>query len=87
MVDLSAKGFRSSEPGGIDREMSALLKGVLDLARADGLRLTHVARELGLPLSDIEQALAGLAVIPLSGGGADLTFGYPQVPDLRVVEN
>ncbi|WP_198663689.1 helix-turn-helix domain-containing protein [Jiangella endophytica] len=71
MVDLSSRGFRSSEPGGIDREMSTLLQRVLALAREDGWRLRRLASELRVPLQDLEGVLAGLAVIPVDGSGED----------------
>ncbi|UWZ35748.1 XRE family transcriptional regulator [Dactylosporangium roseum] len=62
MIELSGKGFRSSEPDGQAHEQSALLRQVLGLAREDGWRVDRISKELGIPRSDLSEALIGLTV-------------------------
>lgn len=85
MVDLSAKGYRSSEPDGIKMETSALLQGIINLARSDGMTLRRLSFELSLPLSNLEEAISGLAMIPLSGGADDSPGTSETGRRLRVV--
>jgi Zn-dependent peptidase ImmA (M78 family)/transcriptional regulator with XRE-family HTH domain len=65
MIDLSERGFRTSEPDGIDRERSSLLRQVMTLSREDGWSLDRISRELGVPRSDLSSALMGLTVTPV----------------------
>jgi Zn-dependent peptidase ImmA (M78 family) len=70
MIDLSKRGFRTSEPDGIQREQSTLLRQVLALAREDGWGNERIAKELGIPKRDLADALLGLTVIPVDGSFA-----------------
>jgi Zn-dependent peptidase ImmA (M78 family) len=65
MVDLSKRGFRRDEPDGGTKEQSTVLRQVLTLAREDGWNLHRISAQLGIPVSDLSEALIGLAVIPL----------------------
>ena len=65
MIELSSSGYRRGEPDGMHREQSRLLAGVLSRARDSGMRLPDIARASGVPQSAIEQALMGLAFVPL----------------------
>jgi Zn-dependent peptidase ImmA (M78 family)/DNA-binding XRE family transcriptional regulator len=68
MIDLSERGFRTSEPNGIPREQSALLRQVLALAREDGWRAERISKELGIPRRDLTEAFLGLTVTSVSAG-------------------
>lgn len=64
MIDLSERGFKTSEPDGISREQSSLLRQVLSLAREDGWGLRRISDELGIPIDDLSSAFEGLTVTP-----------------------
>lgn len=68
MIDLSEQGFRSSEPNGIAKEQSALLRQVLALAREDGWGAERISKELGIPKRDFGEAFMGLTVTSVTAG-------------------
>jgi Zn-dependent peptidase ImmA (M78 family)/DNA-binding XRE family transcriptional regulator len=91
MIDLSEKGFRTSEPDGIPKEQSALLRQVLTLARQDGWGNERISKELGIPRRDFAEALVGLTVTPVAGKDTNgLPSPGPRVPvnqpRLRAIE-
>lgn len=59
-VNLSRMGFRSGEPGGIQRESSQLWTKVLRQLRANGVRMSDIARELGLHQREVQSHVFGL---------------------------
>jgi len=62
-IQLSGRGYRTVEPNGISRESSVLLpKLLLDLYRHDGLTRVAIARELCLPVSELNHLLFGLTI-------------------------
>lgn len=65
MMELSKRGYRTSEPDGVPREHSQLLAAVLRLAREDGYTLKSIAAELRAPAEDISAAFAGLTPMPI----------------------
>ncbi len=69
-IELTKRGYRTSEPHGIAHEQSSLLKQVLAMAREDGWRLNKICNVLRLPEDELTYALAGLVVLPMQGGGA-----------------
>jgi len=89
MIDLSKRGFRSSEPNGIPREQSALLRQVLALAREDGWRAERITKELGIPRRDFDEALLGLTVTAIGEGivavSGDVTPARAGPPRLRAI--
>lgn len=90
MIDFSQRGFRTSEPDGLPREQSSLLRQVMSLAREDGWTLGTISGSLGVPASDLASALLGLTVTPVlpSGGprpGAADRAAVTVRPQLRPV--
>jgi Zn-dependent peptidase ImmA (M78 family)/DNA-binding XRE family transcriptional regulator len=67
MIDLSSQGYRRSEPDGLQREQSLLISTVLVETRKSGMTLEDIADDCGVPKDTIEQALLGLALVPLGG--------------------
>ncbi len=61
---LSARGFRGGEPGGIPREGSQLLSKVIAMLNAEGIRYTKIAEELGWTANDLYGMLEGLVPVP-----------------------
>jgi Zn-dependent peptidase ImmA (M78 family)/transcriptional regulator with XRE-family HTH domain len=69
MLELSQRGFRASEPGGLPHEQSSLLRKVMILARKEGWGLEALAARLGIPASELAAAVAGLTLTPVPGPG------------------
>jgi Zn-dependent peptidase ImmA (M78 family)/DNA-binding XRE family transcriptional regulator len=80
VVDLSKKGFRRGEPDGIRQEMSLFLRETIECAKGDGYSLRRIAAELKLPIRDLEMAVAGLAMVPISGGRSGRSQVPPEYP-------
>ncbi|MER6594200.1 XRE family transcriptional regulator [Micromonospora purpureochromogenes] len=80
MIDLSERGFRTSEPNGVSREQSALLRQVLALAREDGWRTERISKELGIPRRDFTEAFLGLTVTSVSTGMTAAPSSAPTAP-------
>ncbi len=53
-VELSRRGFRKSEPGGIERETSSVLKKVLVHLWNDRTTKADIATDLGIPFDELE---------------------------------
>jgi Zn-dependent peptidase ImmA (M78 family)/DNA-binding XRE family transcriptional regulator len=82
-VDLSRRGYRTGEPGGIPRESSQLLDQVLRHLRAEGVSAADVARELHLFRDELGRHVFGLVPTALHGGA---TGGPgPRRPRLTLV--
>lgn len=85
---LAQMGYRRSEPGGIPRETSLLLRKVLNLQRARGLNMRVLARELGISIDELNTHLFGLVPLTVDGEGEGAetrsSIDIPR-PSLRVV--
>jgi len=53
-VELTRRGYRASEPGGIERETSIVWRKVLSELWSDRVTKAHIAQELCLPLDELE---------------------------------
>ena len=71
-IELSKRGYRTSEPLSIERERSALLAKVFDSLRRSGVGPRQVSQELGWPIEQLKEFLFGLGatMLPFEGGGA-----------------
>lgn len=65
-IELGKMGFRSGEPKGIDRETSTVLAKVLAALWSKRLTKRDIARDLAVPLEEIETLIFGLAG-PIAG--------------------
>jgi Zn-dependent peptidase ImmA (M78 family)/DNA-binding XRE family transcriptional regulator len=83
-VDLSRRGYRTSEPGGIARETSPLLAGVLRELRAEGISPIDVARDLHLSVAELNRHVFGLVPTAVTGTP---TPTPPKRPRLSLVPN
>lgn len=86
MIDLSERGFRSSEPGGLPHEQSALLRKVLAFAREDGWSVDKIAADVGIPKHDLSEALVGLTVTSVATGDSRSVAAAPAATILRLVQ-
>lgn len=60
-MELARRGYRSGEPDGIEREVSAVWKKVLSHLWAERTTKDDIADALGVPLDEIEGLIYGLA--------------------------
>jgi Zn-dependent peptidase ImmA (M78 family) len=81
-VDLSRRGYRSGEPGGIPRETSQLLEKVLRFLRSEGTSPTGIARQLHITVAELNRHVFGLVPTVLDGGAA---LTPPKRPKLNVL--
>jgi Zn-dependent peptidase ImmA (M78 family)/DNA-binding XRE family transcriptional regulator len=81
-VDLSRRGYRTSEPGGIARETSQLLDSVLQSLRSDGISPADIARDLHLTVAELNRHVFGLVPTVIDGGAA---ASPPRRPKLTLV--
>jgi Zn-dependent peptidase ImmA (M78 family)/transcriptional regulator with XRE-family HTH domain len=69
-VDLSRRGYRTGEPGGIPRETSPLLDTVFHALRREGTTPAAIARELHLTVEELNRHVFGLIPTAITGGSA-----------------
>ncbi|HHL4378385.1 TPA: helix-turn-helix domain-containing protein [Escherichia coli] len=80
MRDATAKGYRTGEPGGIERERSLVIEKMMTALAGDGIYLAQLSDELNVPLDELSSLLYGVAAI--SGGNSKRT---PSRASLRLV--
>jgi Zn-dependent peptidase ImmA (M78 family)/DNA-binding XRE family transcriptional regulator len=66
-VQLTQRGFRSSEPGGIPRERSRVFAAVFAWMRQRGVTSAEVCRELGITPQELHGLTMGQMTVTLSG--------------------
>jgi Zn-dependent peptidase ImmA (M78 family)/DNA-binding XRE family transcriptional regulator len=70
-IDIQTMGYRTSEPEGIQREMSTIWSDIIADLRAQGISKTDISRETGLPVYEIENLVFGMThMLSIEGGAA-----------------
>lgn len=64
---ISARGWRLSEPEPMERERSLIHAQILNSLREEGSSKRRIAEDLGLPLSEVESLTFGLSAAPARG--------------------
>ncbi|MEO5939144.1 MAG: ImmA/IrrE family metallo-endopeptidase [Sphingomonas sp.] len=81
-IQLSQQGYRTAEPGGIERERSVVWEKVFSGLRSERITKNDIAAALHIPVAEIEKLVFGLAnMISFDGAG---TGGTP-IGKLRLV--
>lgn len=62
MIELSQRGFRTSEPGGLRPEASMLFRQLFSLAREDSWSSRRIASALRIPDNELEGMVFGLVI-------------------------
>jgi hypothetical protein len=65
-IELSRRG-RSNEPAPLPRETSAVMRQALAVLAEEGVTLRDIARELCLPLNELQAFAFGLSVVEGKG--------------------
>lgn len=73
-IDLSRRGYRSSEPVGIEREISTVWKQVFSSLWTDKITKEDVARELRIPLDELEGLIANMTASGARPSGRSLAM-------------
>ena len=82
MRDATAKGYRTGEPGGIERERSLIIEKMMTALAGNGINLTQLSEELNVPLDELSSLLYGVAAI--SGGNSGTSSSLSKA-SLRLV--
>jgi Zn-dependent peptidase ImmA (M78 family)/DNA-binding XRE family transcriptional regulator len=71
-IEISKRGYRTSEPNSIPRERSALLAKVFISLRQQGIMPRQIANSVGWPIAQLQEFLFGLGatILSLDGGGS-----------------
>jgi Zn-dependent peptidase ImmA (M78 family) len=69
-IEISNRGARKREPEGIPREMSQVLSKVLTALRDEGVTKADIARDLSIPVTELDTLVFGLAMVALDGKSA-----------------
>ena len=81
-IQLSQQGYRKSEPGGIEREKSAVWEKVFHGLRGEHVTKHEIARDIHIPVSEIDKLVFGLAnMLSYEGTGS----GGTPAGKLRIV--
>jgi Zn-dependent peptidase ImmA (M78 family) len=59
-IELGQRGFRSGEPGGVDREMSTVWQQIFAHLWSERVTKDDVARQLNMPIEELESLIFGL---------------------------
>ncbi|WP_438036372.1 helix-turn-helix domain-containing protein [Sorangium sp. So ce204] len=73
-IELSRRG-RHNEPAPLARETSALLRKALAALSEEGIGIRDIARELCMPVSDVQSLSFGLQLVEGSGDGSGTPRG------------
>lgn len=87
MVDLSSRGYRRGEPDGVHPEQSRFISSLLSVAREQKMSLRDMATFSGVPERVIQEAFAGLAIIPISTGSHGRRLSAASASHLSVVQH
>ena len=68
MVEISSRGYRTTEPDSSERETSQVLNKVFAALRQKRMSRTALASELGLHPTDVDALVFGLSFVSLPGG-------------------
>ena len=79
-IELGRRGFRSGEPGGIERERSAVWRKVLSQLWAEKTTKEDISRDLGIPLDEFESLIWGL-----TGDGGSRPNRRPGKGSIRAI--
>jgi Zn-dependent peptidase ImmA (M78 family)/DNA-binding XRE family transcriptional regulator len=83
-VDLSRRGYRTAEPGGIARETSPLLQTVFKSLRAEGITPLQVAGGLHITTAELNRHVFGLVPTALDGTAVATR---PRRPKLTLINS
>jgi len=85
-IQIAQAGYRVKEPESTNHEKSLVLEKVFTALRDEGLAKTDVARQLEIPLEEINELTFGLMLNALKGGRSADAVPRASRADLRLVK-
>jgi Zn-dependent peptidase ImmA (M78 family) len=85
-TEISRRGHRTREPNSIPPETSQVLGKVFLALRDEGMSKADVARELSMPIGELDKLVFGLVLTTIEGEGESGTFEQNKRPELKLVE-
>jgi Zn-dependent peptidase ImmA (M78 family) len=85
-IELAKRGYSRSEPMPVAHETSQLIQKAFEALRKEGIHRRDVARELQLPVTELDDLLLGLAFGRLDGGKKESEGGSGERAALTLVK-
>jgi Zn-dependent peptidase ImmA (M78 family)/DNA-binding XRE family transcriptional regulator len=85
MMEIQSRGYRRTEPDGVQREMSQVFEKVFAALRSDGTKRQDLARKLHWPVAELDALVFQLVIGAVPGGGADAPTPSPNRKRLSLV--
>lgn len=85
-IEIAEKGYHREEPNSIQRETSKVWEKIFSTLRNEGVWKEHIARDLAIPVPEIEKLVWGLVTQSVSSQNSRV---YPSArrAQLRLVDN
>lgn len=84
-IEISKRGYRTSEPGSSVPETSLVLEKVFSQLRDQGISKADVAAAINVQIDDLNDLIFGLTLTPVRGDHQVSSRNVSDKPDLRVV--
>lgn len=69
-IEIGQRGYRKVEPEPIEREASSVLNQIFSSLLKTDIRKADIAKELGIPVQELEKMVFGLVLSALPGGNS-----------------
>ncbi len=86
-IQISERGWRTTEPGDAIPETSRVWEKVLSMLRQEGVTKDQIAQELAIPPSEIDKLVWGLVTMGLSSPGGPVYSSARRATGLTLHEN
>lgn len=84
-IEMSERGYRTSEPEGAQRETSQILAKILAAMRQEGVNKSDMADALQIDVTELDKLVFGLAMVGIEGGSHS-DSKRPGRADLKVIK-
>lgn len=85
-IEMSELGYRKLEPNPAQREKSQVWEKIFAALRVDGLTKENIAKDLSVPVGEIEGLVFGLALLGLSGANLSNASSARNIAPLRLIK-
>jgi Zn-dependent peptidase ImmA (M78 family) len=85
-VEMSRRGWLKSEPFSLQREQSAILQEIINDLRTQGVTKTKIAEAIGVPPTEVEALLFGLANMVSIDGRGLASSGPRKTANLKLIK-
>lgn len=89
-IDISRRGYRTSEPKSVARETSQIMQKVIAALRDEKISVVDIARDLHLPVQELNAFVSGFMTLPVSSNAQEsvkpTTAERTERPALKIVK-